>query len=78
MLEQSLGSFLPYAASHFNFYECVGVQPLFLSQEQAIDYAQDCACFRSGEILILTQLAASNALSRSTRQIENCDADNQS
>jgi hypothetical protein len=34
-------------------YECVGVQSLFLSQEQAIDYAQGRACFRSGEIRIL-------------------------
>jgi hypothetical protein len=34
-------------------YECVGVQPVFLSQEQAIDYATGRACFRSGEIRIL-------------------------
>ncbi len=27
--------------------------PCFLSQEQAIDYAQGRACFRSGEIRIL-------------------------
>jgi hypothetical protein len=34
-------------------YECPGVQPVFLSQEQAIDYATCRACFRSGEIRIL-------------------------
>jgi len=34
-------------------YESAGVQPVFLSQEQAIDYATGRACFRSGEIRIL-------------------------
>ena len=34
-------------------YETPGVQPVFLSQEQAIDYATCRACFRSGEIRIL-------------------------
>jgi hypothetical protein len=34
-------------------YEAPGVQPVFLTQEQAIDYAQGRACFRSGEIRIL-------------------------
>lgn len=34
-------------------YEAPGVQPVFLSQEQAIDYATCRACFRSGEIRIL-------------------------
>ena len=34
-------------------YEAPGVQPVFLTQEQAIGYAQDRACFRSGEIRIL-------------------------
>jgi hypothetical protein len=33
--------------------EAAGVQPVFLSQEQAIDYATCRACFRSGEIRIL-------------------------
>jgi len=33
-------------------YESPGVQPVFLNQEQAIGYAQDRACFRSGEIRI--------------------------
>jgi hypothetical protein len=31
-------------------YESAGVQPVFLSQQQAIDYATGRACFRSGEI----------------------------
>jgi hypothetical protein len=35
-------------------YECVGVQPVFLSQEQAIDYASCRTCFHSGEIRILS------------------------
>jgi hypothetical protein len=30
-----------------------GVEPVFLNQEQAIDYATCRACFRSGEIRIL-------------------------
>jgi len=34
-------------------YEAPGVQPVFLSQEQAIDYATCRACFRYGEIRIL-------------------------
>ena len=34
-------------------YESVGVQPVFLDQEQAIDYATCRACFRSGEIRVL-------------------------
>ena len=34
-------------------YEAPGVQPVFLSREQAIDYATCRACFRSGEIRIL-------------------------
>ena len=34
-------------------YESPGVQPVFLKQEDAIDYATGRACFRSGEIQIL-------------------------
>jgi len=33
-------------------YEAPGVQPVFLSQEQAIDYATCRACFRSSEIRV--------------------------
>jgi hypothetical protein len=34
-------------------HEGPGVQPVFLDEEQAIDYAKGRACFRSGEIRIL-------------------------
>jgi hypothetical protein len=34
-------------------YESPGVHPVFLNQEQAIDYATGHSCFRSGEIRIL-------------------------
>jgi hypothetical protein len=34
-------------------YESPGVQPVFLNEEQAIDYATGRACFRSGEIRVL-------------------------
>jgi len=33
-------------------FEASGVEPVFLDQEQAIDYATGRACFRSGEIRI--------------------------
>jgi hypothetical protein len=33
-------------------YESPGVQPVFLNQGDAIDYATGRACFRSGEIRI--------------------------
>ena len=39
-------------------YEAPGVQPVFLSQEQAIHYAEGRACFRSGEIRILDSTGA--------------------
>jgi hypothetical protein len=39
-------------------YEAPGVQPVFLSQEQAITYAQGRACFRAGEIRILDSTGA--------------------
>jgi hypothetical protein len=34
-------------------FEAPGVEPVFLNQEDAIDYATGRACFRSGEIRIL-------------------------
>jgi len=34
-------------------YESVVIQPVFLDQEQAINYAKGRACFGSGEIRIL-------------------------
>ena len=33
-------------------YESAGVQPVFLTQEQEIEYAKGRACFRSGEIRV--------------------------
>ena len=39
-------------------YEAPGVQPVFLSQEQAIDYAKARVCFRSGKIRILDSSGA--------------------
>jgi hypothetical protein len=34
-------------------FEASGVEPVFLNQEQAIDYAIGRACFRSGEIRVM-------------------------
>jgi hypothetical protein len=34
-------------------FETPGVEPVFSEKDQAIDYAQNRACFRSGEIRIL-------------------------
>jgi hypothetical protein len=34
-------------------YEAPGVQPVFLTKEQAISYVQESAWFRSGEIRIV-------------------------
>jgi hypothetical protein len=39
-------------------FEAPGVEPVFLNQEQAIDYAKGRACFRSGEIRILDSSGA--------------------
>jgi hypothetical protein len=33
-------------------FEAPAVEPVFLNQEQAIDYAKGRACFRSGEIRV--------------------------
>jgi len=34
-------------------FEAPGIEPVFPEKDQAIDYAQNCACFRSGEIHVL-------------------------
>ena len=39
-------------------FEAPGVEPLFPKKDQAIDYAQNRACFRSGEIRILNSNGA--------------------
>ena len=33
-------------------FEAAGVEPVFSTEDQAIDYAQNRACFRSGEVRI--------------------------
>ena len=55
-------------------YEATGVQPVFLSQEQAIGYATYCACFRSGEICILKSNGGVERSFRLMRRSENCDS----
>jgi hypothetical protein len=37
-------------------FEAPGVEPVFLDQEQAIDYAKGRASFRSGEVRILDSI----------------------
>jgi hypothetical protein len=37
----------------WKIFEAPGVEPLFLEKRQAINYAENRACFRSGEIRIL-------------------------
>ena len=39
-------------------YEAPGVQPVFPSKEQAIDYARGRTCFRRGEIRVLNSSGA--------------------
>ena len=39
-------------------FEAPGVEPVFLNQEDAIDYATGRVCFRSGEIRILDSSGA--------------------
>jgi len=36
----------------WNAFEAPGVEPVFPNKDQAIDYSQNRACFRSGEIRI--------------------------
>ena len=42
----------------WSVYESAGVEPVFLDQEQAIDYALTRACFRAGEIRVLDSSGA--------------------
>ena len=39
-------------------FESPGVEPVFPKKDQAIDYAQNRACFRSGEVRILNSNGA--------------------
>jgi hypothetical protein len=50
------------------------VEPVFLDQEQAIDYATGRACFRSGEIRILDSSGAVERIIPFTETDRNCDA----
>jgi hypothetical protein len=38
-------------------FEAPGVEPVFPEKDQAIEYAQNRACFRSGEIRVLDSTA---------------------
>jgi hypothetical protein len=37
-------------------FEAPGVEPVFPNKDQAIDYAQNRACFRSGEVRIFDSM----------------------
>jgi len=54
-------------------FEAPGVEPVFPKKDQAIDYAQNRACFRSGQIRVWIRPEKSNARLRSTRRIESCE-----
>jgi len=54
-------------------FESPGVELVFPKKDQAIDYAQNRACFRSGEVRIFDQRAMSSVSFRSTTRIESCE-----
>jgi hypothetical protein len=54
-------------------FEAPGVEPVFLEQDQAIDYAKHRACFRSG-YSDLDRVATSSGRSISAKRTENCRA----
>jgi hypothetical protein len=48
------GADLDYISTRgWKAFEALGVEPVFLNQQDAIDYATGRACFRSGEIRVL-------------------------
>ena len=55
-------------------YEAPGVQPVFLSQEQAIDYRLAERAFARARSGFSNQTVLSSASFRLVRQIEDCDA----
>jgi hypothetical protein len=55
-------------------FEAPGVEPVFAKKDQAIDYAQNRACFHSGEIQFWMRAEMSNAPSRSMNRIEGCNS----
>jgi hypothetical protein len=50
-----------------------GVEPVFPKKDQALDYAQNRACFRSGQIRVLIRAGSLNARLRLVKRIESCD-----
>jgi hypothetical protein len=50
-------------------FEAPGVEPVFTKKDQAMDYAQGRACFRSGEVWISIQPETLSASFRSTTRI---------
>jgi hypothetical protein len=55
-------------------FEAPGVEPVFPKKDQAIDYAQNRACFRPRELRIFDSTEMSSASFHSTTRIESCDA----
>ena len=54
-------------------FEAPGVEPVFLTKEQALSYAQSRATFRSERFAFLTLWAHLNAQFRLVKRIENSD-----
>jgi len=55
-------------------FEAPGVEPVFLNQDQAIDYARRRACFRSGEIRVVDSTGKLERTIAFTTRIENLKA----
>jgi hypothetical protein len=55
-------------------FEAPGIEPVFLDQEQAIDFAKNRACFRSVRFGLWIQTVLLNARSISAKRIDNCRA----
>ena len=51
-LQMTIIEIMPFR-NGWKCFEAPGVEPVFLAKDQAIDYAQQRACFRSGEIRVL-------------------------
>ena len=53
-------------------FESPGAEPVFPKKDQAIDYAESCACFYSGEVRVLDltgKLERTNAFSEADRKL---------
>jgi hypothetical protein len=55
-------------------FEASGVEPVFLDQEQAIDYALTVHVFDPAKFGFWIQLARSHASFRLMKRVENCDS----